>query len=257
MKKITKWFVEFTKDSSATRNENNMFRVNVLASWVGGLFAIIAFCGLCFTSCTNQEEMKKADSSVQSMIDTMECGQSLNLLDATYGYLLKRLRNQNGIVQFGNVNYNVWERRDGLYILTDKDYEKSQESHFLVTVNHFQASPSGGTLRTMGVRKICGSYYYPIEIDGFELNLQKYDEYGYLTIYIKNVSGEPFAYAEQTQLNSNSVTDKELIFVQGNSCKIEVRDISRLILYEYEGDDNVKKLKKKSYIHYLAHFFRL
>ncbi|MCF7834624.1 hypothetical protein K9M48_01015 [Candidatus Gracilibacteria bacterium] len=257
MKKLVKWFVEFTKDSSTETKkwEKIIFRSNVLISWFGYLFAIIAVCGLCLTSCTDQEAMKNTELKVHAKIDELECGQSISLIKSEYGYLFKRLNHQNGIVEFGEVNYNVWNRKDDVYILTDQDYDKAQDWHLLVNINI--STPLGAPLHTMNVRKVCGSYYYPIEVDGFELNLLKYDEDGYITIYIKNISGSPFAYAEQTQLNSNSVTDDELIFVETSTCQIKIRDISRLILYEYEGNDDTKRLKKKSYIPYLADLFRL
>jgi len=58
MKKIANWFVEVTNGFSTETKEweKVIFRFNVLTSWFGSLFAIIAVCGICITSCTSQEK---------------------------------------------------------------------------------------------------------------------------------------------------------------------------------------------------------
>ncbi|MCF7834623.1 hypothetical protein K9M48_01010 [Candidatus Gracilibacteria bacterium] len=62
MKYLINRFVEVTNGfSTETKKwEKVIFRFNILTSWFGCLFAIIAVCGICLTSCTNQEEKEVA-----------------------------------------------------------------------------------------------------------------------------------------------------------------------------------------------------
>ncbi len=106
MKKIVKWFMELTKDSSTETKkwETLVFRTNVLLSWVGCLVTIIAVCGICFTSCsttTNEVE-------INHQLESLEDGQTITIANHS---VLKEIKKQ---ISYNS--HNLWTEKDKFHL---------------------------------------------------------------------------------------------------------------------------------------------
>jgi hypothetical protein len=255
MKKKLKWFMDLTKDSSTETRRWEIFtlRANILLSWTGCLVAIIAVCGICFTSCTPTDR-KASDIKLGEKISALKCGESINLMEGgEYNYLFKRFDYANGIVDLGGVNYHYQlSKKDGylFYNLVGED----TAFYYQVKIYEHQATPAGGTVKSMEILKNSGQYHYCVTVGDFEITLIEIKG-SVATIWVVNNSKKLFAYADMLPTQGIDPIWQQIKFSPQIHQTMNVSLGNRLILYEYIEDESGISLKEGCRIPYVGRLF--
>lgn len=248
--------MELTKDSSTETKkwENIVFRVNVLLSWTSCLVSIIVVCGLCFTSCTSDREQK--DIELGKRLSMLKCGQTVDLMNTgQHSYLFKRFHYANGIVDLGGIKYPYQlSKKDDytFYNLVGKD----TSWYYQVKIYEMQASPGGGTVQCMQIKKVPGQYRYCVTAGTFELTLLEVKG-SIMTIWIVNNSKHWFAYADMLPTQGSDPMLQQIRFSAKIHQTIDMPLGDKLVLYEYVETSNGIGLKETCRIPYIGRFFGL
>lgn len=249
--------MEFTKDSSTETKkwENIIFRANVLLSWAGCLVVIIAVYGICFTSCTTDRKQK--DLELGKRLSALDCNQNINFMNmGEYEYLFDRFHYANGMVDLGGINYFYQSsKRDGSTIcnLTGKD----TTYYYQVKIYEQQATPPGGTVQCMQIKKVCGQYHRQVvTIGNFEITLMEING-SIATIWVVNDSKKLFAYTEMLPTQGIDPIWQQIKFANQSYQKMDVLLGNRLVLYEYVETKEGTIIKEDCRIPYVASLFGL
>lgn len=214
---------------------------NKKLSVIGYIVCLIT-CAFFLASCDG--EIEQMDKRLQMEIDKLNDSSKIELAKSNYPYLFKRIHYQNGLIQFGNDRYWIRAVYPNWYSLSCEADTTKKIS--LEVIND-----------TLLIMRKATTFINVFDVDGIQLRLINYANSN-ATLFVRNISGKKFAYADLTQINTGEVTASSLKFSSSDTLTIHVLGGSHLIFYEFATDEkNQLILKAKAGVPYLAGLFHL
>ncbi len=116
---------------------------------------IILFVCIFILSCSNQEEIKQKDKELHVRIDSLKCGETMEISAMNNDHVFKTFRDINhsvDFISFGDMMYEVRLAEDGSYDLIGNILNK--KIHLYVKIFSRQVAPIG-SMQFMHITKTC------------------------------------------------------------------------------------------------------